>query len=205
MAKLRKNSASKSLFQTKTPQQQATDKTLTIYGITLILFGFLCWFMQVYFGSGYQPSYADVPLKGGAYGPIEVSQPNTNYQLKLSQYSIAVDVWNAVDIEVLDDNKNYLFGFGDELWHEKGYDDGHWDETKRSVKMDIHFDKAGQYYLSISAQSNATLTNESGYSLMISQQRGSIIPFQWLKYITFILGTLILLYRYREKLSEMQS
>jgi hypothetical protein len=188
----------------KTQQQQQTENTLTAYGMILLLFGLLCLFMQAYFRTGYEASYIDIPLKGGVHGPIVIEQPNSNYKLRLKQYSVALNVWNAVDIEVLDENKNYLFGFGDEFWHESGYDEGRWEETKRTLVMDVHFENAGNYYLSISAQSNAALDARSGYELMIVQQRGSIVAFQWLKFIAFLLGGLILLYRYRHLFEEAQ-
>ena len=55
--------------------------------------------------------------------------------------------WSAVTGNVLDQDKNYLFGFGQEFWKESGYDsDGRWTESKTKYDMKVTLPK-GIYYL----------------------------------------------------------
>ncbi|MFT4927898.1 MAG: hypothetical protein ACI8WB_004012 [Phenylobacterium sp.] len=182
--------------------EQQSNKTFAQSGLLLLSFSLLCWLAQIFFTSGYAPTYGGLPLNGGIYGPFTVDEAKSSYQINVSQYPLQVGAWNAVDIEVLDANKQYVFGFGDELWRETGYDEGHWDESKNDVEMRMHFEKAGQYYLSISAQSNMTLDDRQRYMITIEQQRGSDVALWLLKWAALVLGSFLLLYRFRDKLGE---
>ena len=179
------------------------EKTLLQTGLVFMIFAFLCWGMEFYFSGGYESKQASLPLNGGVFGPLIVTGPASTYKISLSQNAIALKVWNAVDIEVLDAEKNYLFSFGDEFWHESGYDEGNWDESKKNMQMKVHFEKAGVYFLSISAESNASFTTaNNGYVLTVSRNRGSSLAFKWLRIFSLVLGGLCLIYRYREMLTE---
>ena len=98
--------------------------------------------------------------------------------------------------------KNYLFSFGDEFWHESGYDEGHWEETYKKMEMQAHFKEAGTYYLSVSAESNGSLTDGGGYIITLERHRGSGLAFKWLWMISLGLSALVLLYRYRGAFAE---
>ncbi len=94
--------------------------------------------------------------------------------------------WAFVEGEVLDANKAYLFSFGDEFWHESGYDSGEdggpWEESYDEYEMKITFPEAGNYYLSVKAQGNANISEMNVY---ISQKLGSGIPH-------FVLGLVLI-------------
>ena len=163
------------------------EKTILQAGLVFIIFALLCWGMEFYFSGG----------------PLTVTTPASTYKISLSQNAIALKVWNAVDVEVLDADKNYLFSFGEEFWHESGYDDGNWEESNKYMEMKVHFEKVGVYFLSISAESNASFTTaNNGYVLTVSRNRGSSLAFKWLRIFSLILGGLCLIYRYREMLTE---
>ena len=50
--------------------------------------------------------------------------------------------------------KQSLFSFGEELWHETGYDEGHWREQNNAFNMDITFPNPGTYYIRFSSESS---------------------------------------------------
>lgn len=205
MAKLNRNKQRDEIAfkRPKTPhQQKQSEKILTPIGLILLVFGLICWLMKGYFADGYDIIETQVPSIGGIHGPFKVEQANSNMQIAVAQWPISVGTWVAVDVEVLDENKQYLFGFGDEFWHETGYDEGHWDESNNSMYMNIHFEKAGDYYLSLTAESNSNLATIADYKVSLARLRGSGVAFQWLMWITLALGTLVLFYRYREHFGE---
>ena len=184
------------------PVNEALEKTILHTALILMVYGVLCWMMNFYYAGGYEPEQARMPLEGGMFGPFTVDDPASTYQISVQQRSIALKVWNAVDIDVLDAEKNYLFSFGEEFWHESGYDDGHWDETKSQMVMKVHFEKAGVYFLAVSAESNAASEYGNGYYIAVKRSRGSSLAFKWLGIISLALGVLCLIYRYREMFTE---
>ena len=184
------------------PVNEALEKTILHTALILMVYGVLCWMMDFYYAGGYEPEQARMPLEGGMFGPFTVDDPASTYQIVVQQHSIALKVWNAVDIDVLDAEKNYLFSFGEEFWHESGYDDGHWDETKSGMDMKVHFEKPGVYFLAVSAESNAAPMYGNGYNISVKRSRGSSLAFKWLGIISLALGVVCLTYRYREMLSE---
>jgi hypothetical protein len=112
---------------------------------------------------------------------------------------LPVNDWNAVEISVLDENKQYLFSFGDEFWHETGYDEGRWDESKVDVGIRAHFEKAGDYYLSIESETNAQKP-KGQYSVTVWQQRGSTVAFEWLKWISLVVGSFVVVYQFKDEI-----
>ena len=184
------------------PVNEELEKNILNAALILMVYGLLCWLMNFYFASGYEPEQARMPLEGGMFGPFTVDDPASTYQISVRQRSIALKVWNAVDIDVLDAEKNYLFSFGEEFWHESGYDDGNWDESKKQMNMKVHFEKAGVYFLAVSAESNAAPRYGNGYDISVKRSRGSSLAFKWLGIVSLALGVLCLAYRYREFLTE---
>ncbi len=115
-------------------------------------------------------------------GPIEITKAKQVVGIEIST-SLPNNSWAFVEGEVLDENKQYLFSFGDEFWHESGYDDGNWEESYDEYEMKITFPEAGKYFLSIKAQGNANIDE---LQLRISQRLGSGIPH-------FILGLVLII------------
>lgn len=82
--------------------------------------------------------------------------------------------WTFVEAELLDDDKDYIFSFGNELWRESGRDsDGPWSETDDSLSMKLTIPDPGQYYLNIKTQ--GTVTPESLH-VRVVRRLGSSIP-----------------------------
>jgi hypothetical protein len=114
-------------------------------------------------------------------GPIEITKPKQVVGVEIAT-NLPNNSWAFVEGEVLDADKEYLFSFGDEFWHESGYDDGAWEESYDEYEMKITFTEAGRYYLSIKAQANS---NVNEIRVRIGQRLGSGIPH-------FVLGLVLL-------------
>ena len=88
-----------------------------------------------------------LPSGGGTLGPIHVEGDRGIYKIHVSQRIINDNDWSYVTGEVLDENKNYLFGFGQEFWKASGYDsEGHWTERKTDYATKVTLQK-GTYFL----------------------------------------------------------
>jgi len=121
-------------------------------GIVLSLFGLLCIVTAlVLSGSGKRELKAKLPPEGGQVGPVVVKKANTVLAINVEQ-QFRVDGWSYLEGEVLDADENYLFGFGDELWAESGYDEGNWHEEKNDYDLYVTIPEPGTYYLGFVGQ-----------------------------------------------------
>jgi hypothetical protein len=116
-------------------------------------------------------------------GPITIQKYKEVYEITIVS-SLPENSWAFVEGEVLDAEKDYLFSFGKELWHETGYDDeGAWRESDNSYSMKLTFPQPGQYYLNLKSSGSY---NPDAVQVTISKTRGSSIPH-------FVFGTVTLL------------
>ena len=134
-----------------------------------------------------------IALNGGKppeFGPIHVSSNNESYQVQIVASGIPNQGWSFVQGEVLNAQKQYLFSFGDELWHESGYDDGPWDEQHNSFDINVDFPQPGTYYLRLKFESKGS-SHPSSVTVRIIRKRGSYIPHLWFGLITLIIGIIL--------------
>ena len=182
------------------------DKRLSWIGWSLMIFALLSFIAEHYFDEPLTDTpkqQFELPRKGGVAGPFKVMQDDATIKFHVRQLGVPLGKWYAVDVEVLDDKKQYMFGFGDEFWHESGHDsDGSWQQAHERMAMHAHFEKAGEYYLKLSYETNDKKRNIMGYRLWVTHVVGSSILFDWLTIISFWLGLFVLLIRYREHLGE---
>ena len=149
----------------------------------LLVFAFICLitslFMNINSGSTIKKS---VPPTGGELGPIRVKKDYSVYKIKVTQDLGSYGTWSFVNGDVLDENKNYLFSFGKELWKETGRDsDGTWSAKKTSFSLKVTLPKKGTYYLKFNTESN---TSENDWvQVAVSPKQGSSLAH-------FILGVL---------------
>lgn len=130
-----------------------------------------------------------LPGNGGEFGPLTVKKAKSSYELKVYN-SVRLNKWSHVTVEVLDSKKQYLFGFGDGMWNEKGYDsDGAWHEHKFSYTMDVTFPKKGDYYFRIKSERNDGVG--SNIQITVSKHKGSNIPFIMLGVFCLIAAALM--------------
>ena len=157
------------------------------------VFGAIC----LLFAAIFSANVSDVETKtlsgkGGVFGPLIVRENNSSYEFVIKNY-VPLNKWSSIEIEVLNEKKEYLFSFGDEMWHESGYDEGPWVESKTDFSMDITFKKPGQYYFNVNSERN----DGNGNSIVISavKERGSNIAFLVLGVLGLAIGGMIYYFR----------
>ena len=123
-------------------------------------------------------------------GPIQVDRRNSPYQIQVYSDHMPSSSWSYIQGEVLDVNKEYLFSFGSEMYHETGRDsDGPWTEKITNYRMKITFPEKGTYYLHF-VQENNYGKNKS-VNVAVSKMRGSALPHLWFAIFAVILAVIL--------------
>lgn len=131
------------------------------------------------------PLQALTKPSGKIMGPITIDSPYTVALIKIKT-NIPVQSWAFVEGEVLNEDKEYLFSFGKELWHETGRDsDGAWKEENDTYKMKVTFPQKGKYYINFKTESS-----RSSYTIDVTiyKKRGSSLPHLWFGIFALIMG-----------------
>lgn len=132
-----------------------------------------------------------------------VSNPRKAYVLKDNS-------WIFVEGEVLDSKKEYLFGFGKELWSESGaeYEDAdedgeggwtEWRESETNYDMKITFPEPGQYYVRLKCEGADIPIS---LPITIGKCKGSPIPHLVFSLFCFAMAAFCLVYIYRDGVRE---
>ena len=110
--------------------------------------------------------------EGSIYGPIVVKKGQSKIcRIESSMFGDNTSVYFTG--EVLDEDKDTLYEFGKELWHESGYDsEGYWSEGDRNLKADLSFTEPGKYYIQFHTDEKAMYN----VNLRIVVKKGSGIP-----------------------------
>jgi len=122
-----------------------------------------------------------------AIGPLVVNKFKEVYSVSIYS-NLPVNSWAFVEGEVLDAEKDYLFSFGQELWHETGYDEGSWEESENSYTMKITFPQPGSYYLNFKTQGSS---NPDTIYVKIKKHRGSSVPHTSFGIICLLIGIIL--------------
>jgi hypothetical protein len=121
-------------------------------------------------------------------GPITINGYKEVYEITIAT-SLPENNWAFIEGKVLDAEKEYLFSFGKELWHETGYDyDGTWRESENNYSMKITFPQPGQYYLSLKTEGSYNLDE---VQVTISKKLGSSIPHMVFGIFTLLVGIIL--------------
>lgn len=111
-------------------------------------------------------------------GPFTVSKKSTVYYISVACRLVA-NSWSYVEAELLDEDREYIFSFGRELWHEAGRDsDGAWEESARVLDLNLTNLEPDEYYILLKARQNP----QTGGALplwaylSVKRQIGSPIP-----------------------------
>lgn len=148
--------------------------------------------------------------EGSIYGPIVVKKGQTKI------CCIEPKMWAQnrslyFSGEVLDEDKDTLYEFGKELWHEDGYDsEGYWVESDNKMQAYLTFSEEGKYYIQFHTEENAM----SSVGLKITVKKGSGIPYFmvgfWLLIIVYCFFILLnkawvseMMYKLNDALEEM--
>lgn len=157
----------------------------------LIVFGLLSLFTSWIYGMDIEDVVSTSFHPGGAaaeVGPLTVKKHNAAYVIRI-RADMTVQTWSFIEGQVLDSNKEFLFSFGKELWHEQGRDgDGVWREADDDYAIDVTFPQPGTYYVRFHTESNR---EPSTVFVAISQKCGSGLPHLWFGVITLGIGILL--------------
>jgi hypothetical protein len=119
-------------------------------------------------------------------GPITVQRHKEVYKISIAS-DIPENNWAFVEGEVLDAEKDYLFSFDKELWHETGSDsDGFWRELQDYYSIKVTFPQPGQYYLNI--KTDGSFFTHDTVQVIISKKRGSSIPHMAFGFFALLIG-----------------
>ncbi len=110
--------------------------------------------------------------EGSMYGPIVVKKGQPKIcKIRSSMYGENTNIYFSG--EVLDKDKDTLYEFGKDLWHESGYDsEGYWSESDRNMEAKLAFTEPGTYYIQFHTDENMM----KNISLEIVVKKGSGIP-----------------------------
>lgn len=110
--------------------------------------------------------------ENSTYGPIEVKKGQAKLcKIRSSMYKDNQSIYFSG--EVLDEDKETLYEFGKDLWHESGYDsEGYWSESDRNMEARLAFTEPGKYYIQFHTDEN--MMND--ITLEIVVKKGSGIP-----------------------------
>ncbi|MFV2055165.1 MAG: hypothetical protein ACC707_01815 [Thiohalomonadales bacterium] len=169
------------------------SKILFIYGLFSLVVAF-----AMSFSTGKEIRQS-VSMAGGEVGPIQVTDANSVYLIDVFQ-SVGSNSWSSITIDVLDENKQYLFAFGDELWKESGYDsDGSWTESNNSFNIKVTFPKEGIYYLSLAGENSNNNPNALA-RVTVNQKIGSSLAFSIIGILSLLAAIAIWFYQNKDRL-----
>jgi len=160
----------------------------------VLLFGVLCYLTSCTMDMGLGGVSIDenLPASGGTIGPLEVKTDGAVLEVDVHQdidrAGGTFQRWSFITAELLDAQQNYLMGFGGEMWHEAGYDDGYWREAKEEYSTKMTLPEAGTYYLRFNTETDVSTAELSRIRVDIDQQLGSSLPFHVTAIIAFIVG-----------------
>ena len=104
-------------------------------------------------------------------GPVIVDSKSSIYKIEADFYG--KNSSDYISVEVLDEDKDTLYEFGKDLWHEEGRDaDGYWSEGDTKMKAHLSFSEKGKYYLLFNTEKN----NISEILITIYKLKASYIP-----------------------------
>lgn len=140
--------------------------------LILAIFSAICCFTYFSVESQKLASKTYSLQEGSIYGPIVVKKGQAKIcTIETSMFGNNRSVYFTG--EVLDEDKDTLYEFGKELWHEDGYDsEGYWSEADRNVKASLSFTEPGTYYIQFNTDEKAMYS----ISTRIVVKKGSGIP-----------------------------
>ena len=140
--------------------------------LIVIVFCIAC-FVTFFFmeNDGHINSYSGTLRPGQTFGPIKITKDKPKIYIIKSHF-FGDNSTTYIYGEVQDENKDTLYEFGKDLWHESGYDsDGYWSESDRNMQVKLTFSEPGTYYIQMGEEGGI-----SGSSLQIISARSSGIP-----------------------------
>lgn len=116
---------------------------------------------------------------GVIIGPFKTLKKREVVDININA-SIPRQSWLFIDGEMLDKNKEYLFGFSKELSYYSGRDaEGQWTEYINTATTKVTIPKPGTYYVKIKSEQEYYKPLSSA-RITISKKNGSTIPHIWM-------------------------
>lgn len=142
----------------------------------------------------------EVSPEGGVLGPITIEE-RTWVWVEVEQdiesgAGTRYQRWSFVTAELLDENKNYLSGFGGEFWHYAGYDGGdRWREAEDEYDATIFIPSPGTYYVRLKTEANVPTEELRPIRFEMHERPwwGSPQPLRWAAYAAFFFGAVFLI------------
>jgi hypothetical protein len=158
----------------------------------LLLFGVVCYItscaMEVNTGVDIEQN---LPPSGGDVGPFTVdggTVVEVEVEQRIDRGRRYFKRWAFITAELLDENRNYLTGFGGEVWHEAGYDDGYWREQETEYQTKITIPRDGTYYLRFKTESDVSTSELSPIEVEVRGNLGSSLPHHLAALFAFVVG-----------------
>lgn len=189
----------------KSPSQDYLE--LGKVGFALIIWGVIGILISFYFNSKEQQIVKAIkPLSASTatitekpvteapsnqIGPIIVTEPGQVYEVIVSA-SLPAKHWSFVEIEALDQGGDFLYSFGQELWHEVGTDsDGPWQEKRTTFETKLTFSEPGGYLLNFVIDSYRNIHPKS-LKVELIKRKGSDLLHFWFGVALCIIGLIVI-------------
>ena len=138
--------------------------------LIVVIFSIICFWTSINIQNGTKISRVDQNVREGQiYGPIKIDKKPKIYKVKA--HFDGMESSSYISGEVLDEEKDTLYEFGKDLWHETGYDDGYYDESDRDMVAYLTFSEKGTYYIQFNTEEKAM----SNFSITLEQMKGSYV------------------------------
>ena len=125
--------------------------------LIVVIFSVICF--GTYFKIEFQKTtkvYNNKVRSGQMFGPITIKKDKPLIYTIKSNSAFLKNRSIYFSGEVLDKNKDVLYEFGKEFWHESGYDsEGHWSESDTHMEAKLAFTEPGTYYIRIFQEGKA--------------------------------------------------
>jgi hypothetical protein len=134
--------------------------------------------------------YTILPPYGGIVGPIELTRDKSVLLVDVKQDLSGDNKWSSIYCSLLDEKKEYLYGFGKDLYRESGRDyDGYWSEQVTKMQSKLTIPKKGIYFLQFEAERSSNVSTD--IEVTVSQKVGSALPFFVLGLVSLGIGLIM--------------
>ena len=155
------------------PQQKLRDKLFYNNIIFIVIvFCITCFITSIMLqNEGVKKQVVNNVREGQMFGPITVTNKPKIYKVTANFRGNNSSTY--ISGEVLDKDKDTLYEFSKDLWHESGYDsEGYWSESERNMVTYLTFSEKGTYYI----QFNTDEKNMRDISITFKPVNGSYVP-----------------------------
>ena len=154
------------------PQQKLRDKLF--YNnllLVVVIFSIICFITSLNLQASTSVGRTDYEIREGmTYGPIKIDKQPKIYKITADFRGNNTSTY--LSGEVLDEDKDTLYEFGKDLWHESGYDsEGYWSESDDRMTAYLTFKEKGTYYI----QFNTEEKNMRNIDITIQLVKGSYV------------------------------